>query len=254
MAAPTVVVLGGTGETYDGDRRTAPAGMLEFVTRHLPGHWSKVWVPYPAVYAQGVGGYGASREAGVVAAARAVDAAPGAVYLIGFSQGAASAGDLARRIALLQYPRLSLSGVGLLADPMRHRDQGLPGQTSGWGIGGERFIPTDRFPVWQLAAPGDPICRLPAGNPLRSLADLSEYYAPGGEREWFRQLRLRAEGNRWQKWWNPANVASWFGAIAWAKGYLVDGRHACYDDELVPGQSLTWCELLADLIIEAEEG
>lgn len=253
---PTVVCLGGTSETFSGDTRLVPplGSMLEAVTRLLPDSWPKVWVPYPAVYAQGPGGYGASVEAGVLAAARAVDAAEGRVYLLGFSQGATSAGNLARRIQLGQFPALSLSGVGLIADPLRHRSQGFPGQTSGYGIGGERWIDPGLFPVWQAAAPGDPICRLPAGNALRSLADLSEFYAPGHADVWIADLRAKLEAGRFQRWWDLRGLLAYSSAAAWLRGYLFDGRHTCYARENVPGLSRTWTAELARLLVLEEAG
>ena len=145
----TVLCVGGTGESYAGDTRTeVPKGsMLSYITAQLPAdRFTAKWVGYPADYGLKLA-FADSVLAGEEALLAAILAADGPVVLLGYSQGAAIAGNVAAQ--LKEWAHVTdVRGVGLIADPYRSRDQYQPHPyiPEGFGICGERFIDAD-FPV-----------------------------------------------------------------------------------------------------------
>jgi hypothetical protein len=75
-----------------------------------------------------------------------------------------------------------------------------------------------------MAATGDPIAALPVGNPLRTLADGTEFMSANLP-DWFNRTLEQAKKQQWQRWWDLRNWQSWSGAVAYARGYLYDQRH-----------------------------
>ncbi|WP_330253066.1 PE-PPE domain-containing protein [Nocardia sp. NBC_00565] len=183
---------------------------------------------YPASYGSLEMSFAESKAVGRQILIDAIRATPYRAILGGYSQGAGIAGSLAAEIGRGEHPDLEVAACALIADPARPAGAGMPDWpvASGYGIAGQR--PVDGVPTWWAANEGDPICALPVGNPLRTLADVSEYYSlrsPGDARQWMEKLLERASQNRWQRWWSIENVRSWGGAVAYARGYLLDGRH-----------------------------
>jgi hypothetical protein len=186
---------------------------------------------YPAAYGSAEMSYAESVRIGKQVMIDAIRATSYRAVIGGYSQGGGIAGDLAAEIGRGEHPDLDVVGCALIADPARPRGAGMPDwpTASGYGIAGER--PISGVPTWWAANEGDPITALPPGNPLRSIADLSEFYSlrsPGDAQQWMQALLERAVQNRWQRWWSIENIRSWGGAAAYARGYLVDGRHG-YD-------------------------
>ncbi|PKV80877.1 alpha/beta hydrolase family protein [Nocardia fluminea] len=148
----------------------------------------------------------------------------------GYSQGAGIAGNLAVEIAQHMPGVMSdhLVGCALIADPSRPIGAGMPHRppAPGYGIAGQRAV--SGVPTWWAAADGDPITALPAGNPLRSIADLTEWYSLAGPDEiarWGADLVEKCRSGLHQRWWSLDNWRKWTGALAYARGYLIDGRH-----------------------------
>ena len=257
MTVFRVIAVGGTGETFDGDRRTHITGMLSAVTKAMQGRIQFVeeWLPYPAVYAAPGGSYASSVGVGLRRLQLAVERSFEPVILLGYSQGGRVVGDFARAAALGEYgtqTRDRIVGVGMIADPNRDRRQLTGPPVKGYGVGGERFIPTGWFGVHQISAEGDPISSLPAGNLIRVLADWSEFYSPGKHDEWLAGMRRKHEEGKFQK--VLRDPLGWFGAAAYLKGYLYDRRHTSYHVERVPGSALTFCQFLAEeLVMDARE-
>lgn len=142
-----VVAIPGTWETTADGERPGP-GMLAGVTRGLP---SSAWVDYVSYAATAFPWesevYGASkREA--VDNARGMIAAMGRecgatrIALLGYSQGADAAGDLAAEIGtgLGVVPPHRIAAVGLISDPRRSPSDALVGPpVGGAGAGGPRI-------------------------------------------------------------------------------------------------------------------
>ncbi len=182
-------------------------------------------VPYPADYGRQVP-YAESSAAGKAALLEAIAAAPNRVVIAGYSQGAAIAGDVAAEIGRGLHPELEIEACALIADPLRPAGRCLGPDPGGYGIAGQRWIAD--IPAFWVAAPGDPITALPAGNPLRLIADLTGYFClttPEDVTRWGRSLIDTALRRRLQRWWTPDNWSAWSGALAYARGYLTDGRH-----------------------------
>ncbi|MFC9892135.1 hypothetical protein ACFVMC_00435 [Nocardia sp. NPDC127579] len=217
-----VLVLPGTGHPRGGD------GVSEaFMAALDPARFRPRIVAYPAAYGDPMP-YGRSRELGRAALITAIRATPELVVIAGYSQGAGIAGDLAAEISTGVLPDLEVLGCALIADPARPSGSGCPGAptASGYGVAGQRPIPG--IPTWWAAAEGDPITALPAGNPLRSVADLSEWYglsSPDAVCRWGEDLVELVRERTFQRWWSVQHWRSWAGAMAYARGYLVDGRH-----------------------------
>lgn len=223
----SVLCVGGTWEVGDPTNPLAPIGMCRGVTGRLDANrFRSRWVAYPARYAAGMS-YKESRTTGEENLIAAIGRDWNPVVLLGYSQGADIVGNVAAAVARGEYPDLNVAGVALIADPARHPRQVLGPDPGGYGIRGQRFIPDGRFPVWQVAASGDPIAALPTGNPLRSIADLSEAFStrPEDARPWLRDIGSKAALGRMQPWWAPWRWQDWAGAVAWARGYAIDGRH-----------------------------
>ncbi|WP_067532126.1 cutinase family protein [Nocardia crassostreae] len=182
-------------------------------------------VPYPADYGRAMP-YAESSAAGKAALLVAIAASPNHVVLDGYSQGAAIAGDIAAEIGCGVWPELEVAACALIADPLRPAGQSVGPDPGGYGIAGQRWIAN--IPVFWSAAPGDPITALPAGNALRLVADLSQFFClatPEATARWGNDLLDVVLHRRMQRWWAPKNWSAWSGALAYTRGYVTDGRH-----------------------------
>lgn len=239
----TVITARGVGEKIG-------ANMLTDVTKRLDPRYFRVReVDFTASYGR-VGGneaFGISQATGRNTLLAMIDQDPNPVVLLGFSAGAKLVGDVATEIAGGRHPRLLVLGVGLIADPARHGSQIVGQNRGGHGITGNRWIGTTKFPVWQFSAPGDPISELPVGNPLRTFADVTEWWGPDQGR-WMQELAERARQRQWQRWWDLKNWQTWAGAIHWAQNYLIRGRHIRYNVENMVGENITYTAKLAQLV------
>ncbi|APA97128.1 cutinase family protein [Nocardia seriolae] len=139
-----VIAVPGTWETSKDDPKQ---GMLSQVTRGLPGGVRTDYVAYPATAFPWDGEvYGRSKHDAVNAARGLIStmaARCGATRfaLIGYSQGADAAGDLASEIGtgLGVIPPDRVAAVGLLSDPRRSPTDAIVGpQVPGTGAGGAR--------------------------------------------------------------------------------------------------------------------
>ncbi|MGY0502188.1 PE-PPE domain-containing protein [Nocardia sp. FBN12] len=215
-----VLVVGGTWNP-GGDGVTGA-----FVDALNKSMFTPRMVPYPADYGSHVS-YAESVAEGKRAMLAAIDRSPNRVVLAGYSQGAAVAGDLAAEIGRGEHPGREVIACALIADPRRPAGEYL-GDTDpgGYGVVGER--PIDGIPAYWAAVPGDPITALPAGNPLRTIADLSAFFSFASANSairWAQRMLDTATRNQLQRWWSPSNWRHWAGAVAYARGYLFDGRH-----------------------------
>lgn len=220
-----VLWLGGTGFPNGGD------GVSETFAKYLrKDKFNFQIVPYPADYGLKGTSYPESMALGRQALIDAIEASPNKVIIGGYSQGAGIAGNLASETLPAQ---LEVLGCALVADPYRPIGAGMPGQpiTGGCGIGGQR--PITQVPTWWAANEGDPITAIPWGNPLRFLADMSEYFSLSSVADamlWMADLIARAKSGRWQPQ-NWLSWRSWTDAVAYGRGYLFDGRHT--DDYII---------------------
>lgn len=237
-----VLILPGTGHG-----RNADGISRAFADALDPARFEPRIVAYPAEYGT-PRPYAESRRLGRQALLNAIPPRRRYVFA-GYSQGAGIAGDLARDVVEHMPGAIAdhLVGCALIADPLRPAGAGMPHRppASGYGIAGQRRVYPVSVPMWWAAADGDPITALPAGNPLRSVADLSEWWSLAGPAEvarWGEDLVDKARRGVYQQWWSPANWRTWGGAVAYARGYLWDGRHT--DDYLRHGH----VQALADTV------
>ncbi|WP_067714153.1 cutinase family protein [Nocardia yamanashiensis] len=142
-----VVAIPGTWETsMDGHTHATP-GMLSFVTRGLPDSIRTNYVNYPATaFPWETGVYGRSKaeaigNARAMIASIADSCAETKIALLGYSQGADAAGDLAAEIGTGEgvVPPDRIAAVGLMSDPRRSpTDIQIGPETPGAGAGGAR--------------------------------------------------------------------------------------------------------------------
>ncbi|WP_338887690.1 cutinase family protein [Rhodococcus sovatensis] len=175
-----VVAIPGTWETSSG---AAPKpGMLTAVTDRIAGSDIRTdYVSYPATAFPWEGGiYGESRavataNAGGMIKAMADQCGATKFGIIGYSQGADAAGDLAASIGtgLGVVPADRVAAVGLISDPKRSDADALVGpQVVGTGVGGPRvggfgFV----SPVVRtFCAVGDLYCSTPKDDYVARLA------------------------------------------------------------------------------------
>jgi hypothetical protein len=220
-AITDVLILGGTW-AGDGDPVTKA-----FVTALDPRRFRARMVPYPADYGKQMS-FAASRSAGMVALAKEVAITSGRVVLVGYSQGAGITGDFAAEVGSGFYPSLrgKVAACGLIADPLRPHRAALGADPGGYGILGQR--PVSGIPTFWVAATGDPITSLSAGSPLRSVADLTEYWCLAGPSDflkWGQSVVDMAGRKGWQRWWHTTTRHELADTVGWTRGYLADGRH-----------------------------
>lgn len=137
-----------------------------------------------------------------------IDGAGEPYILVGYSLGAAAAGDF------VQYDRpRNCRGIVLLADPKRAAGQCANKGVSpnSWGIAGQRRI--DHVQCYSFTIPDDPISALPGSNGLRSIAS--------------RVTGLQQPTP--SQWWNAGAT------VEWLSKYLVGGRHTAYGAERMAG-------------------
>jgi hypothetical protein len=227
-----ILWLGGTGWGTGGD------GISEEFRHQLrdrdPGERFRfVYVNYPADYGE-KHTYDESLLIGRDRTLAAIKDSLNDVILGGYSQGADVAGMVACEIALGGHPDLTVLGCLLIADPWRPEgtsaDAVIMGVAPGYGIRGQRSPDTNIMPTFWVANPGDPITALPAGNPLRTIADISEFMAVAPNpvtrgNELFTKVLKAVVDGRLQRWWSWNNWRTWGGALAFARGYILDGRH-----------------------------
>ncbi|WP_020107229.1 PE-PPE domain-containing protein [Nocardia sp. 348MFTsu5.1] len=265
MAVVTVLVVGGTGESYAGDTRQRVGGLLAEVTGRLDERFDCQWVGYPASYGPvpdlaGMS-YLDSVRAGVANLRDRLVATPGPVMLIGYSQGAV----VIRNLLADRKSSRAVVAVGFVADP--HQPPGVVAGCDGFGLAGEGpAIPTD-VPVMWIADPADVICNASRDSLLRDFADLTAAMSIRDVRGWFRNLWQVLRGNDFQnatrtsispRQWRQdvrrlrivmAEIAGYLPRkLMWRGLQIVNrsgGRHTAYDAEPLAGGTLSGCEVLA---------
>ncbi|WP_280269316.1 cutinase family protein [Nocardia wallacei] len=167
-----VVAVPGTWET---SKSEPGEGMLAAVTDNLPGTVRTDYVAYPATAFPWEGDvYGRSKREALDGArglvgAMAQQCGATQIALLGYSQGADAAGDLANEIGtgLGVVPPSRVSLVGLIADPRRSPADNLIGPpVPGAGAGGPRLGGFGWLTpkTYTFCAPGDLYCAMPDGD------------------------------------------------------------------------------------------
>jgi hypothetical protein len=167
-----VVAIPGTWETSDKD---PGKGMLAGVTNNLPGDVRTDYVAYAATAFPWEGDvYGRSKQEAVdhargMISAMAQHCGATRIALLGYSQGADAAGDLAASIGtgLGVVPADRVALVGLIADPRRSPADHLIGPpvigagASGPRVGGFGWLSNRTY---TFCATGDLYCSMPNGD------------------------------------------------------------------------------------------
>lgn len=170
MATVYVICVPGTSETRESDKPQAPLGMIKTITDKLPKTIGNtptlvtiecLSVPYTSGYGDRAS-YTKSVLNGKKNLQKILDILPeGAfVVLIGYSQGAAIAGDFARHWGLHRGdsdgPKWNLLAYYGLADPKRNHGDIVGPDPGGHGILGERGKSgLAQEMTYQFCAPGD---------------------------------------------------------------------------------------------------
>ncbi|QFP96638.1 endolysin [Gordonia phage Denise] len=141
---------------------------------------------------------------------RELDAEGKPYVLVGYSLGAAAAGDFVQH----DRPR-NCKGIVLLSDPKRHANQvshkGVP--RNQWGIAGQRLI--THVQCYSFTIPDDPISALPGDNGMRQIAQQVTGL----------QQPLPA------RWWDAGFT------LHWLLKYTTGGRHTAYGSERINGRT-----------------
>lgn len=213
---------------------SSPNGMLSAVTSGLPATVQADYVPYPATAFPWEGEvYGASKR-------RAVDTARGMLAamqarcgdtrfgVIGYSQGADAAGDLAAEIGTggTNVRPDKVVAVGLLSDPRRAESDALVGpRVPGIGAGGPRLVGFgllgDRTVTF--CAPGDLYCSTERADFVTRMAGLlAQNSAPGA-------LNSPSYEDQATALWNEVTAA---GGVPVLQGQLTDQANVQRRDQL----------------------
>ncbi|MBM4525157.1 hypothetical protein GS462_11115 [Rhodococcus hoagii] len=248
----TVLVARGINDLVD-------AGMLSNVTRHLdPAEYEIVELRHPAEYGPASGFWGASFNESMQVlkwlATEYLDAErPGRVFLLGYSAGAFGLGDLVAELLGANSPLIDrILGVGLLADPKQPL-AAAPAGLAKYGIAGSRPIVTDRFPVWWVSDPRDPIPLTELNSPLRPIPDLTAQMSFRDVNAWRRDVRRRLLARQVQQFavnlHDIPGVLADFRAAVDALGRYLGPDHTSYAVRRYPGADVTYCEWLAQQIV-----
>lgn len=248
----TVLVARGINDPID-------TGMLSNVTRHLdPAEYEIVELQYPAEYGFASGFWGASfNESMQILNRLAVTALNEAdwrsVFLLGYSAGAYGLGDVAAELLASDSPLLDrILGVSLLADPKQPL-AAAPAGLAKYGIAGSRPIITDRFPVWWVSDPRDPIPLTELNSPIRPIPDLTAQMSFRDVNAWRRDVRRRLLARQVQQFAvnlnNIPGVLADFGAAVDALGRYLGPDHTSYAVRRYPGTDVSYCEWLAQQIV-----
>ncbi|MEU9515885.1 PE-PPE domain-containing protein [Micromonospora sp. NPDC048169] len=218
MTKYTALILPGTGFPEGGD------GICERFLANLDERFFPQIVRYPAA-GFGTGGisWAQSRTAGKQALLDATRATPYPAVWCGFSQGAGIAGDAAAEYGAGKYRDLEVVGCALIADPGRPAGGTMPSVPAASGYGIVKSRPITGITAWWAAVEGDPITSLPAGSPLRTIADTADYFSlssPQDALRWGLDLYTRALNRNYQRWWSIEHWRTWGGAAQAARNYL----------------------------------
>lgn len=265
MPTPTVVlIVPGTGEPA--------AGMLGGVTAELarlaPGRVETKVIDYPRQYALPMS-YGRSRTVGetnLLAAIREYAARGYLIVIVGYSQGAVVAGNVAAQ--LTDDLAAAVVGVYLVADALRPRGMDSNGHTlwaaqhfNGHGVAGQRAITTVRARWYSIK--GDVICDATPDSLVRDVADLTEWMGFTWQDviTWPGKLLKLLREQQWQNagWWqrfrrDPATLLELAPrgarAIDEIRGY--PHLHTRYGDPAwpIPGTRRTYLQQVAHHIID----
>ncbi|MCR5980475.1 PE-PPE domain-containing protein [Gordonia jinghuaiqii] len=262
--AVTVLVVGGTGESYPGDVRTRVSGLLGAVAAELDERFDCRWVGYPASYGPTPHPGGLSFAASVAMGSRrlraAIETVAGPVALVGYSQGA-----VVIRVALAELRASGsavfdrLLGVGLVADP--HQPPGVVPGCDGWGVAGPGGELPPGVAVRWVGAPEDMICNARADSLVRDIADLTRAMTFAAAGRWRRSVWEVMRGNSFQNarrtsvgpaqwrrdvgrlasaWWE---IRCYLPAVMRVRGVAVTnspgGRHTSYQTEPYRRASIT---------------
>lgn len=178
----TVLVVGGTTESYPGDERTDVSGILRGVTDRLDARFHARWVGYPAEYARW-NSFRDSVDEGVRRLSDLVRSTPGDIAVLGYSQGCTVVRAYLDDAARNGEPHdTRVKAAGLVADP---EAPPLAGQPDRFGVLGHSLsaIPEWVQPYW-ASNPRDPICAARYDSLLREFADYTEWFGFGDLIKW----------------------------------------------------------------------
>ncbi|MEV0945623.1 PE-PPE domain-containing protein [Rhodococcus sp. NPDC049939] len=269
MPDVTVLAVGGTGESYPDDDRTHVSGLLRTVADALDGRFASRWVGYPASYGPvAVGGlsYRHSTEVGVRRLMDAIEAAPGSVMLIGYSQGCTVIREVLGKIATGEFAGRHVRAAGLISDPEQPAGA-VPG-CGGRGVAGEGAPLPATVPVLWIAHPNDMICNASDDSFVRDIADLTGWMSFRTHRVWLTQIwkllrhnsfqnadKTRISPTQWRTDLHRLRTAmleilGYLPAhLSWRGMKVVNprgGRHVAYASEPLDSSGLTGCQILAE--------
>ncbi|AZG43976.1 PE-PPE domain-containing protein [Gordonia insulae] len=194
----TLLAVGGTGESFVGDRRREVNGLLRDVTSGLDERFRCRWIGYPASYgpAPQLDGmsYLESVAIGVDALRAALAETSGPVALIGYSQGAVVIRTAVHDLYAAGDPSVErILAMGFVADP--HQPPRVVEGCSGWGVAGAGPALPPGTPAHWVGAPDDMICNASEDSFIRDIADLTAGLAFGRLRDWLMLVRNRLQRN-----------------------------------------------------------
>lgn len=178
--------------------------------------------------------------------------------LCGYSGGAALVGNYAQLAGETMH-RNKIAAVGLVADPLRPADAGVPGwhpMYGTFGLAGQREVRSDDFPVLWAADQDDPITSMDPDSLLRLFADVTYAvsFQPGQFPPWLESMAVLLAEKKFQKIrsepWNLfyiLNRAKLDSAAIYR--YLWGGDHTRYAFRLVPNTDQNYLEHLACAIM-----
>ncbi|RYF60304.1 MAG: PE-PPE domain-containing protein [Comamonadaceae bacterium] len=252
-----VLCLGGTTESWPGDKRKHVTGLLSHVTQQLhPGQFEPVWAGYAASYLYGQS-FVDSINTGVQALIDELAKDDRPAILCGYSQGSSAITELLRDIACGAYPDLKplILAAYLFANPERPDGPSI-GNAPHYGVAldpHETSVVDYGIPVVEVAHPDDCISGAHPDSLVRLFVERTKFATFGDPIAFGNNLLAKIRNHNWRQDVTrlrqiPGAYANFHRSATEALGFIAGKHTVSYILENVPGRGVSYVDWVAYLI------
>ena len=220
----TMIAVPGIGEMHS----PTPRGILKIVADQFPkGKVVAEQFNYSNNYGP-VGGadngqsYDENLLDAVASLVKRIRECPNVVILVGYSAGAHVVSLLLEEIGQGHHRDLIISGVILIANPLRAVIDSPP---AGFGVAGQHRPFPANIPFIDVASPADIICCSDRFSPIRGFSNVSKTFSSSTKSQWSAKYIEAARAGKNQQWFNPLAFGAFTRAMIGLGGYLSGIEH-----------------------------